>query len=75
MLKLLLELIFEQKSVDGQYEVNMALTRALVDYTGTVNWEPPAIYKSSYILNVEFYPFDQQECGMKVKRTHKNMIF
>ncbi len=43
----------------------MALTRATIDYNGVVIWEPPAIYKSSYILNVEFYPFDQQECGMK----------
>ena len=43
----------------------MALTRATIEFTGLVIWEPPAIYKSSYILNVEFYPFDQQECGMK----------
>ena len=43
----------------------MALTRATVFYDGTVWWDPPAIYKSSYILNVEFYPFDQQECEEK----------
>lgn len=42
------------------------MTRAKIDYEGNVHWDPPAIYKSSCTINVEFFPFDQQHCAMKV---------
>ena len=41
------------------------LTKATVFYTGDIVWEPPAIYKSYCPINVEFFPFDQQDCFMK----------
>jgi len=41
------------------------MTKATVHSTGKVVWEPPAIYKSSCTIDVEFFPFDEQTCRMK----------
>lgn len=51
-------------SADGNYEVTL-LTKATVHHTGLVNWNPPAIYKSSCEMDVEWFPFDKQSCLMK----------
>ncbi|KAL4228147.1 Neuronal acetylcholine receptor subunit [Mactra antiquata] len=51
-------------NADGEYVVTL-LTKATVYYSGLILWEPPAIYKSYCPINVEFFPFDQQECFMK----------
>ena len=51
-------------SADGNYQVTL-MTKATVYHTGRVVWEPPAIYKSSCTIDVEFFPFDEQTCSMK----------
>jgi len=51
-------------SADGNYEVTL-MTKATIHPSGLVHWEPPAIYKSSCTMNVEFFPFDEQHCTMK----------
>lgn len=52
------------RSADGNYEVTL-MTKATVMFTGEVSWKPPAIYKSSCEINVEYFPFDEQSCIMK----------
>jgi len=51
-------------NADGKYEVRL-MTKAELRYTGDVKWTPPAIYKSSCEINVEWFPFDEQNCDMK----------
>ena len=51
-------------SADGNYEVTI-MTKAVLHYSGKVIWNPPAIYKSSCEIDVEFFPFDEQNCFMK----------
>jgi len=51
-------------NADGNYEVTL-LTKATVYFNGEVQWNPPAIYKSSCRMDVEWFPFDKQSCLMK----------
>ncbi|KMQ95164.1 acetylcholine receptor subunit beta-like 2 protein [Lasius niger] len=51
-------------NADGNYEVTL-MTKATLKFTGEVYWKPPAIYKSSCEINVEYFPFDEQSCIMK----------
>ena len=50
-------------SADGNYEVSFK-PNVVIEYTGQMLWVPPAIYKSSCIIDVEFFPFDEQQCHM-----------
>lgn len=52
-------------SADGSYEVTIK-TKATVYYTGLVMWQPPAVYKSSCSIDVEFFPYDVQTCVLKL---------
>ncbi|KAJ8919219.1 hypothetical protein NQ315_012207 [Exocentrus adspersus] len=51
-------------NADGNFEVTLA-TKATLNFTGRVDWKPPAIYKSSCEIDVEYFPFDEQTCVMK----------
>ena len=57
-------MVFRSFSADGKYEVTL-MTKATLRHTGEVYWKPPAIYKSSCKINVEWFPFDEQNCDMK----------
>jgi nicotinic acetylcholine receptor len=52
-------------SADGNFTVKL-LTKATIHSDGQVVWKPPAIYKSLCPINVEFFPFDEQLCTLKI---------
>lgn len=51
-------------SADGDYEVSYRSNVVIYNY-GYINWVPPAIFVSSCSIDVEYFPFDEQECEMK----------
>lgn len=44
-------------SADGNYLVSF-YSNVVVEHTGEMLWVPPAVYKSSCIIDVEYFPFD-----------------
>ncbi|XP_053713208.1 neuronal acetylcholine receptor subunit beta-2-like isoform X2 [Synchiropus splendidus] len=53
-------------NADGVYEVSF-YCNAVVSNTGDIFWLPPAIYKSACAIEVQNFPFDQQNCTMKFR--------
>ncbi|KJH47827.1 Neurotransmitter-gated ion-channel ligand binding domain protein [Dictyocaulus viviparus] len=48
---------------DGNYEVSFR-SNAFVESNGDVTWVPPAMFKSSCRIDVEWFPFDEQSCTL-----------
>ncbi|KAJ4947318.1 hypothetical protein JOQ06_009354 [Pogonophryne albipinna] len=53
-------------NADGTYEVTV-FTNAIVLFNGSINWLPPAIYKSACKIEVKHFPFDLQNCTLKFR--------
>jgi len=51
-------------NADGKYEASFK-SNVVVYSNGDMNWVPPAIYKSSCYIDVEFFPFDKQTCDLR----------
>uniref|UniRef100_A0A8C9F8J0 Cholinergic receptor nicotinic delta subunit n=1 Tax=Pavo cristatus TaxID=9049 RepID=A0A8C9F8J0_PAVCR len=57
------EIVLENNN-DGLFEVAY-YCNVLVYNTGYVYWLPPAIFRSACPINVNFFPFDWQNCTLK----------
>ncbi|XP_062060845.1 neuronal acetylcholine receptor subunit beta-4 [Lepus europaeus] len=53
-------------NADGTYEVSV-YTNVVVRSNGSIQWLPPAIYKSACKIEVRHFPFDQQNCTLKFR--------
>lgn len=52
-------------SADGDFEVKKD-SKVTVRSDGSIEWAPPVIYKSFCSINVEYFPFDEQNCHLKL---------
>ncbi|KAI6203516.1 Acetylcholine receptor subunit beta-type unc-29 [Aphelenchoides besseyi] len=50
-------------NADGNYEVSF-MCNVVIGHKGDMLWVPPAIFKSSCIISVDFFPFDEQTCHL-----------
>uniref|UniRef100_A0A8C0EKB5 Cholinergic receptor nicotinic delta subunit n=1 Tax=Bubo bubo TaxID=30461 RepID=A0A8C0EKB5_BUBBB len=57
------EIVLENNN-DGLFEVAY-YCNVLIYNTGDVYWLPPAIFRSACPINVDFFPFDWQNCTLK----------
>jgi nicotinic acetylcholine receptor len=63
-------------SADGAYNITITNTKATLHYNGLVKWEPPAIFVSLCMIDVEWFPFDIQQCKLQVRvNPHQLSIF
>ncbi|XP_068187272.1 acetylcholine receptor subunit epsilon [Antennarius striatus] len=52
-----------ENNIDGKFDVAY-YANALIRSSGTVTWQPPAIYRSTCAIEVTYFPFDYQNCTL-----------
>ncbi|MBN3326400.1 ACHA protein, partial [Atractosteus spatula] len=52
-------------NADGDFAI-VHETKVLLEHTGMITWTPPAIFKSYCEIIVTYFPFDLQNCSMKL---------
>ncbi|CAF1203807.1 unnamed protein product [Rotaria sp. Silwood1] len=51
-------------NADGDYQITTR-SKVQVRYDGVVQWNPPMVYKSYCFIDIQYYPFDRQNCTLK----------
>ena len=51
-------------SADEKFDATFP-TNAVIQHTGDVNWVPPGMFKSTCNINIQWFPFDEQQCELK----------
>ena len=54
-----------QFSSADDFTAGYMLVNAMVHSTGQVFWAPPARLRSSCKVDITYFPFDDQTCGLK----------
>ena len=52
-------------SAKGSFEVQGAMAKLVIRSDGSFTWANPAIYKCSCVIDVTYFPFDDQRCDLK----------
>ena len=55
-------------SADTTFSVGSSSVNAVVYYDGTVTYLPPGMFKSTCLIRIDDFPFDQQICELKVNK-------
>uniref|UniRef100_A0A1I8I6M2 Neur_chan_LBD domain-containing protein n=1 Tax=Macrostomum lignano TaxID=282301 RepID=A0A1I8I6M2_9PLAT len=59
----------------GDWDLRSSANKVSVFSDGTVQWKPPIIFKSQCDIDVEFFPFDTQNCTLKLGTwTHNGFL-
>lgn len=75
MIKKINSFVFSN-SAGGDWDLaSSSSTKVVVNYDGTIVWRPPIIFKSQCGIDVEYFPFDNQNCSMKIGTwTHHGLL-
>jgi nicotinic acetylcholine receptor len=54
-------------SADDSFDTT-AKVNAVLESTGDINYLPPGMFKSTCVIKVDDFPFDEQICSLKFGR-------
>ncbi|XP_060540923.1 LOW QUALITY PROTEIN: acetylcholine receptor subunit delta [Pantherophis guttatus] len=57
------EIVLENNN-DGNFKITY-LANILVESNGDIQWVPPSIFRTACPINVNYFPFDWQNCSLK----------
>ena len=59
-------ILYNNADADQHYNSQLTSTNAILSNEGNVTWLSSAIFKSSCEINVEYFPFDEQESNHQI---------
>ncbi len=54
-------------SADDSMEPNQNIN-AMVYSTGLINYVPPGVFKSTCLIDIKSFPFNEQKCSLRFQR-------